>query len=112
VQPSDGTKQASAASIKSTKILSMFWGDDQDTDRDPETDNESHNWADATKFLVTTPDPGKKGKRGRPKKQQSPNNTEGTSVKTKSASQDFPVDVVNTRSKAGRHLATYNSSHQ
>ena len=54
IQIVDGTKQATAASIKSTRILSKFWGDEQDTDLELETDNDEILGQDKRKLQFTT----------------------------------------------------------
>lgn len=99
LQKSDGTEQLTAASLKSTKILSKLWGDAPDSDLGSETDNEFHNEADASKYLLTPSNTSKKGERGRPKKQRSPNRKNG-SQSTANSSQDYYTDTVKTRSKA------------
>jgi len=71
IQPVGGTKQATAASIKSTRILSKFWGDEQDTDMEPVTETESHIAYDTSRFLTTPCDIGKKKEKEEDQKRQS-----------------------------------------
>lgn len=67
----------SAASLKSAKILSKFWGDEMDTDAsdgtlDPETDSEAHHnshFLDTFNHLVSPHETVKKSKGGSHKNQ-------------------------------------------
>jgi len=97
VQSVNGDMKATVASIKSIKILSKFWGDCQDSDNtaDPETDIESHQTisADASEYLATPFDNGKKGKRGRPRK--NPNKKVDAHI------HNNEIESVTTRSKTG-----------
>ncbi|RHN49658.1 hypothetical protein MtrunA17_Chr6g0448961 [Medicago truncatula] len=68
------------ACMQSGRILSKFWGDEQDTDADSTFDLESeleahkliYEFPDASHYLAPSSEPAKKSKRGRPKKQKSP----------------------------------------
>jgi len=108
-----GSKNATAASLKSAKVLCKYWRDIPDTDStvEPETDNDTQhaNFADVVKHLATPFDTGKKGKRGRPKKQKSPNNKPG---KSHPASPSHGTDYVLTRSKSSTHSHNNNTSPQ
>ena len=78
----------SAASLKSAKILSKFWGDEMDIDAtdstlDPETDSEAHNnshFPEASNYPVSPHETVKKSKRGSHKKQ----NTSSEHIQTRS----------------------------
>jgi hypothetical protein len=100
-------KQASAASIKSTTVLSKYWGDEFDTDDnvDPEidTDPQQASHIDTSKYLATPSDTIKKGKRGRPKKQRSPNKVADTTSQIPSnlTSKSQDATNVHTRSQSG-----------
>jgi len=95
-----------AASLKSTKILSKFWGD-EDTEPETDTDNQPAIEADASQFLTTHYDTSKKGKRGRPKKLKSPNK-----LVVPYDPHNIDNEHVHTRSKTGSHQHNKNLSQQ
>jgi len=103
----DVTWKATAASIKSTKILSKFWGEDLDSDSnvEPEADTVNHadNILDTSLYLTTPSVTGKKGKRGRPKKPKAPNKQaqDGTDDSNQTEEQHHHMESAHTRSKAG-----------
>jgi len=110
VQPFFGSKQATAASIKSTRILSKFWGDEQDTDStvdiEPEIDSQQPSLEQLSQLLATAY--GKKGKRGRPKKQKSPNKEGDTPAQSQDNSKVFISELIHTRSKTGSQTHKHN----
>jgi len=108
VQLFDGTKQATAASIKSTKILSKFWGDEQDTNNETNNDSQMANSENITPFPANALYTSRKGKRGRPKKQKSPNKALNDSDYRHTSSQGTNKDSVNTKSKTGSQTPNNN----
>ena len=74
-----GPKNLNAACLKDGKTLSKFWGDEDTntTDVDHDTDKEIQkiisNFPQSDIYLVSPTDKVKKTKRGRTKKQKSPN---------------------------------------
>lgn len=115
IQLSAVTKNMSAASLKSDKVLTRFWGDEQDTDatdsaQEPKIDSDLHKalFPNHTKYLVTPHDTAKKSKRGRPKKLKSPKDTAESqlqcSCKMKNLEQGH--EVVNTRLQTGSKSQT------
>jgi len=71
---------------------------------DIETDNDSQKayFENDTTLLAIASAIGKKGKKGRPKKQKSPNKAQYTSTHSHTSSQGNNIELVNTRSKTGK----------
>jgi len=108
MQSITGPVNKNAACKKDGKILSKFWGDEDadatDSTFDFETDSEIQKNAielpDITLYLESIGDTIRKAKRGRPRKQKSPNNSVGAFSQHKNTAKK-DMAVVSTRSQAG-----------
>jgi len=98
----------SEACRKSEMILSKFWADDSEAEQtsdgtaDPEVEFDDFPLTASDKYLIQHSETQKKGKRGRPRKLQSPKMLSGLKHNKAVVPPDNDFDLIHTRSKTNK----------